>query len=359
MGIDFTAIHNFYRGKKVLITGHTGFKGSWLSIWLQKMGADVVGYALDPVNTKDNFELCELTSLIKDNREDIRELEKLEQLVRTEKPDVVFHLAAQALVLDSYIDPVTTFGTNIMGTVNLLDSCRRNEYKRSIVVITSDKCYENKEWVFPYRESDPMGGHDPYSSSKGATELICSSYRNSFFIPAKKSEQRLATARAGNVIGGGDWARNRIIPDCVRAVQSNVPLALRNPSAIRPWQHVLEPLLGYLILGMRNYESDAYAEAWNFGPGLSGTYTVQEIVEEFYTIYGKGSWEQEGKNYLHEAQLLSLDISKSFNLLGWKPILNFKDTVKLTADWYLTYQSTPSVLDLCRNQISFFENYAG
>ncbi len=269
----------------------------------------------------------------------------------------MFHLAAQALVIQSYKEPVSTYATNIMGTVNLLEACRLNEKKRSIVVVTSDKCYENREWIFPYRENDPMGGFDPYSSSKGATELVCAAYRNSFFPASGSSKQRLATARAGNVIGGGDWSDNRLIPDCIRAIEKQEPLRLRFPGSTRPWQHVLEPLYGYLLLGMRNYESENYDQGWNFGPGVSGTHTVQEVVEEIFSILGKGHWEQEGEASFHEAKLLALDISKSFNLLNWRPTLNFKDTLKLTADWYHHYRSTPDMLDFCRSQIRFFENH--
>ncbi|NVO21383.1 MAG: CDP-glucose 4,6-dehydratase [Bacteroidetes bacterium] len=359
MAIDFQALKQFYRDKKVLVTGHTGFKGSWLSTWLDMMGAKVYGYALDPASGKDNFNLCGLESIIHDTRADIRNLPELEANIKDVQPDIVFHLAAQALVIDSYLDPVGTYQTNIMGTVNLLEACRRNEHKRSIVVITSDKCYENKEWLFPYRENDPMGGHDPYSSSKGAAELICAAYRNSFLNSGKGSGQNLATARAGNVIGGGDWAANRLIPDCVRSIEAEKSLFLRFPGATRPWQHVLEPLGGYLLLGMMNYESKLYAEGWNFGPGLSGTYTVKQVVEKFFEFFGKGSWEQEGNVEFHEARLLSLDISKSYNRLGWKPILNFDNTLQLTADWYSQYSNVTSVLELCRQQINWFTSHAG
>ena len=358
MAIDQSVLHNFYRNKKVLITGHTGFKGSWLSIWLHKLGSDVAGYSLDPVSAYDNFSLCGLKNIVRDYRGDIRDLNTLNKILKKENPDIVFHLAAQALVIESYLAPVQTYETNIIGTANLLEACRINNKQRAIVVITSDKCYENKEWIYPYRESDPMGGFDPYSSSKGAAELICASYRNSFFSPIKKSVQQLATARAGNVIGGGDWAKNRIIPDCVRALDAGVPLVLRNPGATRPWQHVLEPLGGYLLLGMKNYESEGFAEAWNFGPGLSGTSNVKDVVENFYTAMGNGSWMVEGIEGFHEAHMLSLDISKSVNILGWKPAMNFDDTIRLTAEWYLNYRDCSSVLDLCMKQISYYENRA-
>ncbi|MBK7215221.1 MAG: CDP-glucose 4,6-dehydratase [Bacteroidales bacterium] len=358
MAINYTALHDFYRGKTVLVTGHTGFKGSWLSIWLHSMGARVIGYSLDPLSSKDNFVLAGGNELIKDIRADVRDLNTLTAVINEEKPDIVLHLAAQALVISSYREPVDTYASNIMGTVNLLEACRLNEMKRSIVVVTSDKCYENKEWVFPYRESDPMGGHDPYSSSKGAAELVTASYRNSFLCAAKGSQQRVATARAGNVIGGGDWALNRLIPDCVRAMESDSPLMLRNPGSTRPWQHVLEPLSGYLLLAMKNYQQEGFSEAWNFGPGLSGTFTVQEVVEKFYKLTGRGEWMQDGIPEFHEAKLLALDISKTFNLLGWQPTLNFEQMLKLTAEWYDNYNKTFSVLELCKKQIHYFESNA-
>ena len=358
MGIDNSALYNFYRNKKVLVTGHTGFKGSWLCICLHMMGADVAGYSLDPVTSHDNFSLCTLTNIIRDYRGDVRDLTQLREVFDKENPDIVFHLAAQALVIESYLAPVHTFEINIIGTVNLLEACRCKNKERAIVVVTSDKCYENKEWVYPYRESDPMGGFDPYSASKGATELICASYRNSFFSSSKISLQRLATARAGNVIGGGDWAKNRIIPDCTRALEADVPLVLRNPDSTRPWQHVLEPLYGYLLLGMKIYESERFAEAWNFGPGQSNIYTVKEVVDNFYKIMGNGRWVVEGPVKFHEAQMLSLDISKSVNILGWKPVMNFNDTIRLTAEWYMNYRSCTSVLDLCIKQISYYQDHA-
>lgn len=357
MAINSKALHEFYAGKKVLITGHTGFKGSWMALWLNEMGASVCGYALDPLSEKDNFNVSRVGSVIHDIRADIRDLEKLKAVISDEAPDLVFHLAAQALVIQSYKEPVSTYETNIMGTVNLLEACRVSEKKRSIVVVTSDKCYENKEWIFPYRENDPMGGFDPYSSSKGATELVCAAYRNSYFLSSGTSKQRLATARAGNVIGGGDWSDNRLIPDCIRAIEKHEPLLLRFPGATRPWQHVLEPLYGYLLLGMKNYQSEHYDQGWNFGPGVSGTHTVREVVEEVFSVLGEGRWEQEGVPGFHEAKLLALDISKSFNLLNWKPTLNFKETLKLTAEWYQHYRSNPDMREFCKSQIRYFENH--
>lgn len=359
MGINYPLLRNFYRNKKVLITGHTGFKGSWLSIWLQMLGADVAGCSLDPLTPLDNFTLCELNSVIKDYRVDVRNLDRLKDVIALENPDIIFHLAAQALVIESYLDPIITLETNIIGTANLLEACRLNNKERAIVVVTSDKCYENKEWIYPYRESDPMGGYDPYSASKGAAELICASYRNSFFTPLNKSVQRLATARAGNVFGGGDWAQNRIIPDCVRAIEAGIPLVLRNPKATRPWQHVLEPLGGYLLLGMKSYENQLFADSWNFGPGIYGNYTVKDVVESFFYSMGNGCWRLESNQEFHEANMLALDITKSANILGWQPVLNFNDAIRLTAEWYQNYKSCSSVLDLCRKQISYYENYAG
>ncbi len=341
---------NTYRGKKVLVTGHTGFKGSWLSIWLHTLGAKVVGMALDPRTGKDNFALAGVSELLEaDYREDIRDLGRVQAIFEQEQPEVVFHLAAQPLVLDSYRDPVYTYETNVMGTVNLLEACRNCPAVQAMVFITTDKCYDNKEWVYPYRENDSMGGYDPYSSSKGAAELLIDSYRNSFLRPRQK---RVASVRAGNVIGGGDWSPNRIVVDLVEAIESGTSLEVRSPQAVRPWQHVLEPLSGYLLLAGKMMQSEqGYDEAWNFGPYLQSILPVSDLVERFLKQFGRGDWRDvSDPSRPHEAKLLMLDISKAIYRLGWRPVLTFEETVELTVDWYLEYKHR-AVLDICQEQI--------
>ena len=353
--MELTELLKPYRDRKVLITGHTGFKGSWLTIWLHALGARVVGVALDPATEKDNFRLSGIGALIGgDYRQDIRDLDKVKAIFEKERPEVVFHLAAQPIVLDSYKDPVYTYETNIMGTVNILEACRACPSVHTGVFITTDKCYDNKEWVFPYRETDPMGGYDPYSSSKGAAELIISSYRNSFLRSQKKE---IASARAGNVIGGGDWSPHRIVVDLIKAIESDCPLEVRSPDAVRPWQHVLEPLSGYLLLGARMMtEKGKFDDAWNFGPEVHATFTVRELVNALIENFGSGEWidRSEGKK-LHEANLLSLDISKARNYLKWHPVLSFEETVRFTVEWYRNYSKT-NVLELCRRQIQDYSN---
>ncbi len=352
--MEVNTLLNIYQGKKVLITGHTGFKGSWLSIWLQKLGAEVIGFALDPIREEDNFVLSGISNKLKDIRGDIRNREKLFEVFETEKPEIAFHLAAQALVMDGYNDPVTTYETNTMGTVNVLEAIRNSDSARTAIFITTDKVYENKEWIWPYRETEPMGGYDPYSSSKGAAELIIASYRNSFFKPDKYDQHRkaIASVRAGNVIGGGDWANNRIVPDCIKALEKELPVTIRNPSATRPWQHVLEPLGAYLLLGAKMMiDPQKYAEAWNFGPGTENTINVETLVNAVIKAYGKGEWNDiSDSKAFHEAKLLALDINKAKYRLNWKPVLNFQETINFTIDWYKNYKQK-NVFDLCLNQI--------
>jgi len=344
-----------YKNKKVLITGHTGFKGSWLTIWLHYLGAEVIGYALDPQTPKDNYVLSKLENLIsKDYRGDIRDKDRIKDLFKEEKPEIVFHLAAQPLVLEGFKDPVYTHETNIMGTVNILDAIRTSNFAITSVFITSDKCYDNKEWVWGYRETDPMGGHDPYSASKGACELIISSYLNSFFSPGnyKTHQKAIASVRAGNVIGGGDWADNRIVPDFIKAVEDNKKIQVRNPMAVRPWQHVLEPLGGYLMLGAKMMEDPgSYSGAWNFGPTHNNLVIVQTLVKKLIEFYGKGEWQDiSSRQKKHEATLLSLDISKANQLLKWCPVLSLNETIQLTVEWYKRY-STEDACSLGLQQI--------
>ncbi len=357
LGID--SLLSNYQGKKVLITGHTGFKGSWLSIWLHKLGAEVVGIALDPKSELDNFSLSDVSSIVKDIRLDIRDKEAIIKLFKDEKPEIVFHMAAQALVLESYEFPLETFEVNTLGTANILEAIRLTDSIKAAIFITTDKVYENKEWIWPYREDERMGGYDPYSASKGACELIISSYRNSFFNPKEypKHGKSIASVRAGNVIGGGDWSENRIIPDCIKALEKGEHIDIRSPKSVRPWQHVLEPLGGYLLLGAKMMSQPVdLAEAWNFGPEAENVLNVGDLVEMIIEIYGKGNWNDlSDTSTPHEAKLLSLDINKAKYRLDWKPLLNAKETVALTVDWYKNYK-TENVLELCQRQIDEYIN---
>ncbi|MCF8297451.1 MAG: CDP-glucose 4,6-dehydratase [Saprospiraceae bacterium] len=344
----------YYKGKKVLITGHTGFKGSWLTIWLHKLGAEVIGYGLDTANPSGNYMLSGISSKIKSIRDDIRNREKLINVFEEEKPEIIFHLAAQALVIDAYKNPIKTYETNTMGTANVLEAIRLSNSIHTAIFITTDKVYDNKEHLIPYREEDRLGGYDPYSSSKGAAELIIASYRNSFFNPKlyEKHKKSIASVRAGNVIGGGDWAENRIIPDCIRAIENDKIINVRNPNSVRPWQHVLEPLGAYLLLGAKMMDNPVkYGDAWNFGPNIETTIPVKILVEKLIENYGSGKWNDTSeKQALHEANLLILDINKAKKILSWNPVLNFQKTVGFTIDWYKNYKKT-NVLEMCNNQI--------
>ena len=350
---------NIYKGKKVLITGHTGFKGSWLSIWLHKLGAQVVGVALEPKTKLDNFVLADVPSFVKDIRLDIRNKESIIELFKNEQPEIIFHLAAQQLVLDDYQYPLETFETNTLGTANILEAIRQTDSVHTALIITTDKVYENKEWIWPYREDERLGGFDPYSASKGASALIISSYRNSFFNPKTYSShgKSLASVRAGNVIGGGDWSENRIIPDCIKAIENGDLIEVRSPESVRPWQHVLEPLGGYLLLGAKMMlEPIRFSEAWNFGPEASNTITVKKLVQMLIRLYGKGNWKDlSDKNALHEAKLLALDINKAKYKLNWKPLLNVEETMEFTLDWYKKYNSE-NIFKLCVGQIDEYSN---
>ncbi len=350
-----------FKGKRVLVTGHTGFKGSWLSFWLNELGAEVIGYALDPYTERDNYLQSGISEHITDIREDIRNFDCLRQAFQQYSPEYVFHLAAQSLVREGYEKPKETYEVNVGGTVNLLEACRMSKSVKVIINVTSDKCYENREWIWGYREMDPIGGYDPYSSSKGCSELITSAYRNSFFNPRdfKNHKKSLSSVRAGNVIGGGDWAKNRIIPDCIRDLEKGKPIKIRNPHATRPWQYVLELLGGYLFLAARMGEDPIkYCSAWNFGPESSLIHEVQEIVELIIKNWGSGRWEKFDESHKpHEAGLLSLDISKAKSELGWRPILNLYSTVTNTINWYKTHRSHGNMSNFCRNQvITYMEN---
>lgn len=348
MGIK-SLFNEIYKDKIVLITGHTGFKGSWLSLWLTKLGAKVIGYSREIFSVPNHYELLKLdiVSIISD----IRDSKKLQKTFYNYKPEIVFHLAAQPLVRHSYKNPVETFETNIIGTVNLFESCRNTPSVKAIVNVTSDKCYENKEWVWGYRENDPMGGYDPYSASKGCSELITNSYRNSFFNTdeyEKTHNVLLASARAGNVIGGGDWGEDRLVPDIMKATIKNQKLIIRNPQSIRPWQHVLEPLSGYLLLGQKLLEGNIeFTEAWNFGPTEKCNVNVETVVKNIRTIWNKVKYEiHPVNNQPHEANLLKLDCSKASSKLKWKPIWDFDKTIEATVKWYKEFYVGEKILSL-------------
>lgn len=345
--------NNFYKNKKVLVTGNTGFKGSWLTIWLKRLGAEVIGIALDPKTDRDLFFLAGLSNKIRDYREDIRNLDKIQEILTNEKPEIVFHLAAQALVLPSYENPVSTFETNIMGTVNILETCRHTPSVKQIIIVTTDKVYENKETLTGYKETDPLGGYDPYSASKAATEIIAQSFRLSFAqSPNHPTNQSIATVRAGNVIGGGDWSEYRLVPDCIRALENNKPVIIRNPYAIRPWQHVLESLSGYMLLALKMAEDPKkYSGAWNFGPDIEDFTTVKDLADLLISLYGSGRWEtKDDCNKVHEALLLKLNIYKAKDILGWKPLLGFREAIQWTVEWYKAYKER-NVFQLCLDQI--------
>ncbi len=350
----------FYRGKRILVTGHTGFKGSWLSIWLHELGAEVIGVAQAPFTERDNYVLSGIGEKIAaDMRADIREGARMKEIFQQYQPEIVFHLAAQPLVRLSYDIPVETYETNVMGTLHVLEAIRVTNSVRVGVMITTDKCYENKEQIWGYRENEPMGGYDPYSSSKGAAEIAINSWRRSFFNPKQygRHGKSIASVRAGNVIGGGDWALDRIIPDCIKALEANRPIEIRNPQAIRPWQHVLEPLSGYLLLGKKMYEHPVeYCEGWNFGPRLESITSVWEVACKVVADYGSGELKDlSNADALHEAGLLMLDISKAKFRLGWEPRMNIDECVALTVDWYKRYRSM-DVYRLCVEQIERYSN---
>lgn len=350
-------LSKYFSGKKVFLTGHTGFKGSWLSIWLKMAGANVLGYALNPDDERSLFSLTNPLVGVESVIADIRDFETLQDQVAKFAPDFVFHLAAQPLVRLSYKQPKDTFDVNVMGTVNLLEAVRGLQKKCTVVVITTDKVYENKETGKHYLEDDKLGGYDPYSASKACAEIVADSYRKSFFYANVESPQgrvRLATARAGNVIGGGDYSKDRIIPDVVTALERGEEIVVRNPKSVRPWQHVLEPLSGYLLLAAKLSEDEAFAEAFNFGPEPEDHLTVEQLVETAIAMWGKGSWASPKlENQPHEAGLLQLDISKSKERLGWLPKMSAKDAIRLTLDWYLAY-SKANMLELCKRQINQF-----
>ncbi len=353
--IGVTIDAQFWRGRHVLITGHTGFKGAWLSAILLEAGARVTGFALEPATEPNLFTLLGLEREIDSHVGDVRDLESLRRVIRTAEPEYLFHLAAQALVADGYADPVGTYATNVMGTVNVLEAARACDALRAVVVVSSDKCYENREWIWGYREIERMGGDDPYSSSKGAAELVVHAYRRSFF----SSGTAIASARAGNVIGGGDWSHKRLVPDLVRAVRNGSELELRNPTAVRPWQHVLEPLSGYLLLARRAAEDPrGFSEAWNFGPAAMQQITVGEMASRLLAEMGSDTTVNVVRHHHqpHEAHLLLLDSAKSRNRLGWRNRMSDEQAIRRTAEWYREWDKGADMRDLTIEQIrGYFE----
>ncbi len=328
----------FWKGRRVLVTGHTGFKGGWLSLWLQTMGAEVIGYALPPATQPNLFEIARVGQKMESILADIRDANWLHAAFSTHQPEVVFHLAAQAEMLPAYSRPVETYSTNVMGTVNVLEAVRQNQGVRAVVVVTSDKCYENRESRHAYREGDSLGGADPYSSSKGCAELVTAAYRSSFFKPVDHAKHgtAIATARAGNAIGGGDWSANRLIPDAIRAFVDKRPLQVRHPAAIRPWQHVLEPLAGYLMLAEQLVQQGAsFADAWNFGPSDENAPSVEQLLDALGSLWGDGTtWEHDRNAHPHEAQQLRLDASKAISMLHWQPRWSLGSALRMTVAWH-------------------------
>lgn len=348
---------DFWAGKRVLLTGHTGFKGSWLALWLSSLGARVSGYALAPATDPSLWSLLGLTRDVHDIAADVRDLAMVDRVVAELRPQIVFHLAAQALVRPSYQDPVGTYATNVMGTVHVLDAARRCAETQAVVIVTSDKCYENREQNQAYIETDPMGGRDPYSSSKGCAELVTAAYRSSFF----EKGAAVASVRAGNVIGGGDWAADRIVPDFVRATARGEPVRMRNPQAIRPWQHVLEPLSGYLLLAQRMCEKPAeFIGAWNFGPSEADAVSVETVVTALARLWGPpAGWTGDGGTHPHEASYLKLDSSKARSVLSWKPRLGLDTALDWTVDWYKTHARGGDAKAASLAQIERYMGFAG
>lgn len=350
---------NFWCGRRVFLTGHTGFKGGWLALWLQSLKAEVWGYALAPPSEPSLFDVAQVAKDMHSLHGDIRDLDALRTAMQAANPEVVIHLAAQALVRPSYLNPVETYASNVMGTVNVLEAVRDTPSVRVVINVTSDKCYDNKEWVWGYRENDPMGGYDPYSSSKGCAELVASAYRNSFFNPAHYAEHRvaLASVRAGNVMGGGDWAKDRLIPDFMRSILAGQPVVIRSPLAVRPWQHVLEPLHGYLALAEKLYwEGPAYVGGWNFGPQDSDARNVAWIVEFLTHVWGEGAaWCLDELPQPHEAHYLKLDISKARMHLGWEPCWHLEQALDAVVSWYRSWTLGENMRNFSLGQIKSYQ----
>lgn len=353
------SIKSKFKKKSVLVTGHTGFKGSWLAFWLASLSARVTGIALEPPSKPSNFDILRLGESIEDIRIDIRDYDKIKDQVLRTQPDFVFHLAAQSLVRRSYIEPVETYQTNVLGTLNLMEGLRQLNKPCTVVLITSDKCYDNVEWIWGFREIDALGGPDPYSASKGATEMVIRSHIKSFFPMGGLI--RIAIARAGNVIGGGDWANDRIVPDCIRSWSKRKKVILRNPSATRPWQHVLEPLSGYLKLASElNERTELHGEPFNFGPPYNQIHSVMELVKEMSKHWENVRWENDfnKETQPYESELLRLNCDKALHYLNWQANLSFQESVKMTTEWYRSYyENVPTIHDLTLSQIQDYESY--
>jgi CDP-glucose 4,6-dehydratase len=362
--VEEVAVNNtFWRGRRVFLTGHTGFKGSWLSLWLQSLGAELTGFALAPPTNPSLFEVAGVARGMRSLIGDIRDADALRRAMQEASPEVVIHMAAQPLVRYSYVNPVETYATNVMGVVHLLEAVRQTPGIRAVVNVTTDKCYENKEWSWGYRENEPLGGYDPYSNSKGCAELVTAAYRNSFFNPACRAEHgvALASARAGNVIGGGDWAQDRLIPDILRAIEAGRPVLIRSPHSIRPWQHVLEPLSGYLALAERLFADDgaSFAEGWNFGPSDEDAKPVQWIVERLTNAWGEGAaWQLDGAPQPHEATYLKLDCSKARSRLAWHPRWDLGQTLNRIVDWHQGLRRNEDIKQLTLQQIAEYARTA-
>jgi CDP-glucose 4,6-dehydratase len=352
--MQFTKEQSFYKGKRVLVTGHTGFKGSWLCLILNRLGSDIHGYALTPPSDPSLYKVAEIDKIVSSRISDIRDYQSLSKTLAEVEPEIIFHLAAQPLVRDSYKNPIETYATNVMGTVNLLEAVRHTTSVKAVVNVTTDKCYENKEWIWGYRENENMGGYDPYSNSKGCSELVTSAFRNSFFNSKDYGITHniaVATARAGNVIGGGDWADDRLIPDFIRAISCGEKVKIRSPHAIRPWQHVLEPLSGYLMLGARLYnEGCDYANAWNFGPDDKDAKPVEWIIREICRLWGDASYEIDTNPQPHEATYLKLDCSKAKSLLGWHPKWDISTALDKIVEWTKSYNRGEDMRKICEQQ---------
>lgn len=346
-----------YKDKNVLITGNTGFKGSWMSMVLLRLNAHVTGYALDPPTSPSVYEQLGLKNKIKQYTNDVRSLSEIQQCIEETKPDIIFHLAAQPLVHESYKNPLDTISTNTLGTANLLQAINSSGISTNVICITSDKSYENQEWLYGYREDDTLGGYDPYSASKAAAEVIIKSFRNSYFNPEKYMEHgvKLASVRAGNVIGGGDWSSDRIVPDCIRNLEQKQSIYVRKPYATRPWQHVLEPVCGYLLLGVKmfneNIKSNEFSTAFNFGPQITSNQPVKKLVEEIIKNWGSGEWTHDSDEFAHEASLLNLAIDKAYHLLDWHPTWDFKTTVNKTVAWYKQRFKKENMVKFTEDQI--------
>ena len=353
---------NFWKAKRVLLTGHTGFKGSWLALWLQALGAETIGYSLPPPTEPSLFELAHVSSGMTSVMGDVRDFEFLKRVIAENNPEILIHLAAQSVVRYSYENPLETYSTNVMGTVNLLEAIRQLQLRCVVVNVTSDKCYDNKNWVWGYRENEPLGGHDPYSNSKACAELVTAAFRESYFRSDTSEQSRVlvASGRAGNVIGGGDWTQDQLVPDIMKALAAGQPVRIRNPHAVRPWQFVLEPLRGYLMLAEHLWNHGLeFAEGWNFGPHEEDAQPVSRIVQGISTLWGKGArWETDQGTHPHEAHLLKLDISKARSKLGWSPRMRLPSTLEWVVEWYKSCQEKKDLREVTQTQIARYEDLA-